>query len=587
MWRDSESDQDFLNFTEVAEQIATLATSPALLPVSIGVFGTWGTGKSTVLRLVEKKLADAKPEPIIIKFDAWLYQGYDDSKAALMEVVADRLLAEAKGDEGLLETAKRFASRINYFRALSLAADVGVGMALGVPPGLLTSAGNAIGALMSRKADPDAAKELKEEGKEAADAWSKLIKPEEARTPPKEIAAFRKEFGELLGELKRPLILFIDNLDRCLPDVAIGTLEAIRLFLFIPGTAFVIAADEDMIRHSVAKHFSDPNTRHVHDYLDKVIQVPMQVPQVGPEDVRAYMYSLFVGLVAPDKLADVQAVLLDKLQRSWQGATFAKEEVDTLAGRPKGLLDALAVCDRLAPILAAAPNINGNPRIVKRLLNAVTLRQTLAISRKMNVDLATLAKLAVFERSTDGTAALKLYQIVMEDAADAEAQLVPDVKLKKGGRPELPAEWKKHADFVAQWREMEPHFDNLSALRPAVFLSRDVMAPAARRTGLSDAAKEAVEALLKVNSVNSPAAKTIVEGLNATDQKSVMDALVAHLRTEDWSKPTGVHGAIVLAVASSDAATVFKAFIATLQTKGMNAGIKLILEKSGMLAKGG
>ncbi len=46
MWRDSESSEDFLNFTEIADQIATLATSPDLLPVSIGVFGTWGTGKS-------------------------------------------------------------------------------------------------------------------------------------------------------------------------------------------------------------------------------------------------------------------------------------------------------------------------------------------------------------------------------------------------------------------------------------------------------------------------------------------------------------------------------------------------------------
>ena len=75
MWRDSESDQDFLNFTEVADQIATLATSTDMLPVSIGVFGTWGTGKSTVLRLVENKLATYEPRPIIIKFDAWLYQG--------------------------------------------------------------------------------------------------------------------------------------------------------------------------------------------------------------------------------------------------------------------------------------------------------------------------------------------------------------------------------------------------------------------------------------------------------------------------------------------------------------------------------
>ena len=584
MWRDSESDQDFLNFTEVADQIATLATSPELLPVSIGVFGTWGTGKSTVLRLVERKLETADPKPIIIKFDAWLYQGYDDAKAALMEVVADRLLSEAKGNESLLDKAKQFASRVNYFRALGMAAEVGVGMALGVPPGLLTGAGNAIGALISRRPDAEAAKEVQEEGKAAIEAWSKLIKPEAARTPPKEIAAFREEFGDILKDLGRPLVLFIDNLDRCLPDVAIGTLEAIRLFLFIPGTAFVIAADEDMIRHSVAKHFSDPTARHVHDYLDKVIQVPMQVPQVGPEDVRAYMYSLFAGVLAANKLPALQEMLLDRLQRSWQGATFTKEEVTDLTGKPPGLLDALAVCDRLAPILAGAPNIGGNPRIVKRLLNAVTLRQTLASARKMNVDLATLAKLAVFERSTDGEAALRLYRTVMDDA-DAEAQLAPDSSLK-GERPPLPAEWKAHEAFVALWREMEPAFDNPAALRPAVFLSRDVMAPAIARTGASKAASEAIEALLKVNTVNSPAGKQIVENLGAADLKAVMEALISHLRSVDWSKPTGVHGAVIVAQGSADAATAFRAFLATLQTSSMAPGIRVLLTQTGMLSKG-
>lgn len=582
MWRDSESDQDFLNFTEVADQIATLATSPNLLPVSIGVFGTWGTGKSTVLRLVENRLASIHPAPIIIKFDAWLYQGYDDAKAALMEVVADRLLKEAKSNETLLDKAKQFASRINYFRALGMAADVGVGMALGVPPGLLTRAGSAIGAIVAGHADPNLTVVTKEAAKEAADAWSKLIRPEAARTPPKEIAAFRSEFGDLLSDLGCTLVLFIDNLDRCLPDVAIGTLEAIRLFLFIEGTAFVIAADEDMIRHSVAKYFSDPNARHVHDYLDKVIQVPMRVPQVGAEDVRAYMYSLFVGMYAADKLSSVQVRILKALQNSWQGETFTRDEIEVLAGKPSGLLEALSVCDRLAPILAAAPTIGGNPRIVKRLLNAITLRRTLANTRQMNVDLATLAKLAVFERSTDGVATQKLYRLVME-ASDAENHLLPDAKLKNT-RPELPSEWKKFEPFIEQWREMEPFFDNVAALRPAAFLSRDVMVPAIPAAGMSQAAQEAVDALLDVNSVSSPAGKSIAGGLSVPDQKAVMTKLVEYLRGADWTQTVkGVHGAIILARENTECAADLTAFVATLQTKTVAKGTKALLTTTGFL----
>lgn len=589
MWRDSESEQDFLNFTEVADQIATLATNPALLPISIGVFGTWGTGKSTVLKLVEARLSKPKDDdnepvstPIVVKFDAWMYQGFDDARAALMEVVAAELLKIAEEKKTLVEKAKGFAGRVNYFRGLGMIADFGVGMALGIPPGLLTRAGSAVSSVLTGNVTEEQYGEYKKEAVEAKKGLTELVKPAEKRTPPKEIEAFRQEFGEILKGLNTTLVLFIDNLDRCLPDVAIGTLEAIRLFLFMPRTAFVIAADEDMIRHSVAKHFDDPNASHVRDYLDKVIQVPLRVPQVGAEDLRAYMYSLFVGLAAPEKLNAVQQRLMTALQGGWKGDSFDKVEVAKLAGDPPDLLDNLAIADRLAPMMAWAPKIQGNPRIVKRLLNAVSLRRVLAANRGMNVDFATLAKLAIFERCTDGPATLALFQLVME-GKDAEKLLLPSVKVK-GKAPDLPKDWAPHADFIEQWRAMDPPFDSTAKLRPAVFLSRDVMAPARSRSDLSETAREAVAGLLKVDGINSPVGKAIVEGLTPADRRSAMSSLIETMREADWSAAVpGFHGAMILADNSPEAKTEFRAFIGGLQAGEMEKGVRFLLKKAGMI----
>lgn len=582
LWKDSDTDVDFLNFTEVAEQISTLIQTPGLLPVSVGVFGTWGTGKSTVLRLAEAQLLQQDPAPIIIKFDAWLYQGFDDAKAALMDVVSARLMMESEADKTLFDKAKSFAGRVNYFRALGMAADFGIGMALGIPPGLLTSAGSVI-SNFGKGASSGDYEELKEGAKGAAGAWKDLIEPQEAKTPAKEIAAFRAEFEEILKALGRPLVLFIDNLDRCLPDVAIGTLEAIRLFLFIEGTAFVIAADEDMVRHSVAKHFQDPNARHVHDYLDKVIQVPFQVPQVGVGDLRAYMYSLFVSAHAHDKVRDVQKFLLDKLQNSWKGESFEKEDILKIAGDTAALRDVLAVADRLAPILATAPSVLGNPRIVKRLLNAIGLRQALAANRKMSVDLATLAKLAVFERSTDTGAAQKLYQMVMDENGEAASKLLMPVS-HEGASNDLPPEWKAHEGFIKHWRAMEPQFADPALLRPAVFLSRDVMAPAAVETGLSPAAIEVMSALEKVTSVNSPAGRTAAQSLSPTESKKVMAGLIAKLRDRDWTKQmSGLHGAVVLAEHDPASKADLSAFVSTLDAESMFKTTKFLLENQKLM----
>lgn len=588
MWRDSETDQDFLNFTELADQIATLATDPDLLPVSIGVFGTWGTGKSTVLKLVEARLtATAEqqvdvPTTTVVKFDAWMYQGFDDARAALMEVVASELLKIADQKKTLVDKATEFAGRVNYFRGLGLVADFGLGMALGIPPGLLTRAGAAVSSAFAGDVTSEQYGTMKEDAVAAKQGLAALIKPGEKRTPPKEIEAFRREFGELLKGLDTTLVLFIDNLDRCLPDVAIGTLEAIRLFLFMPHTAFIIAADEDMIRHSVSKHFADPNASHVRDYLDKVIQVPLRVPQVGAEDLRAYMYSLFVGRVAPECLSEVQKRLVEALQSGWKGESFSKAEIAALAGDPPELLENLAVADRLAPMMAWAPKIQGNPRIVKRLLNAVSLRKILAGNREMNVDFATLAKLAIFERCTDGPATLALFKLVM-DGKDLERVLLPAAQPADKASA-LPKDWAAHAEFIEEWRAMEPLFDDAAKLRPAVFLSRDVMAPARSRSDVSDATRDAISGLLNIDSINSPIGQAIVEGLTPSDRKIAMEALIESMRQADWSALVpGIHGALILAKASPEAKTELQAFVSNLHSAEMHKGVRFLLKKAELI----
>jgi predicted KAP-like P-loop ATPase len=580
MWRDSESDQDFLNFTEVADQIVSLTQNGSMLPISIGVFGTWGTGKSTVLRLVEKRIPTEKH--VIVKFDAWLYQGFDDARAALMEVVSAKLLRLAKDNETVFEKAKSLAARVNYFRALGLVADFGVSMAFGIPPGFVSHGLGALTSINRGEGKSGGAAELEKSVKDVIHGVGGLLKPDERKTPPKEIEAFRKEFGEILADLDSTLILFIDNLDRCLPDVAIATLEAVRLFLFMPRTAFIIAADEDMIRHSVAKHFNDPQASHVRDYLDKVIQVPMRVPQVSAEDLRAYMYSLFVGLLRPAAIDQVQKRLLEALQGAWSGKTFTKEEVAAMVDNQGDLLDRLAIADRLAPILAHAPQIQGNPRIVKRLLNAISLRQQLAKRREMNVDLATLAKLAVFERCTNEEATRTLYRLVME-GRDPETYLTPPNQSKKK-ISELPEAWTKFEGFVRDWQRMEPLFDGDVDLKPAVFLSREVMAPAVARLGLTAAAQEAILALSQVASVNSPAAQRLISSLSPTDRAATMSQLIESMRQSDWSKTVpGIHGAVLLAKETPSLASELKAFVSGLPKKGMEKGLAYLLKNVGLL----
>ena len=333
MWSDVEAQQDFLNYSDLAEVIASLLSDPNMLPLSIGVSGGWGTGKSSMLNLIEARLPADTPETrfIVVRFDAWLYQGYDDARASLMEAIASKLVSEAKDkDVTLVGKAKALLKRVDKIRALGLMGEAAAAMA-GFPAfGFISKGANAISRIVQGQSDDDDISDVRESEEKVKSSLEGLIKPQDEITPPQQIEAFRKEFGSLLSDMKAILVVFIDNLDRCLPPQTIHTLEALRLFLFMRNTAFCVAADEDMIRHSVSKHFGGgAMERLVTDYLDKLIQIPIRVPRLGVQEVRSYLFLLFAsahGDVKQEQLAVLRQNLETNLGKHgpWSPCRFVK-----------------------------------------------------------------------------------------------------------------------------------------------------------------------------------------------------------------------------------------------------------------------
>lgn len=98
---------------------------------------------------------------------------------------------------------------------------------------------------------------------EVKDTVSGLLAPKKQSSPPQEIHALRESFEKTLEAMGVTLVVLIDDLDRCLPETTISTLEAIRLFLFLKNTAFVIAADVSMIKYAVVVTERSTGTRQI------------------------------------------------------------------------------------------------------------------------------------------------------------------------------------------------------------------------------------------------------------------------------------------------------------------------------------
>lgn len=553
MWSDIETKRDYLNYAEVAEVVADILVDPSMRPVSVGVFGTWGTGKSSLLNLVELELGKrAADYTIVIRFDAWLYQGYDDARAALMDVIARSLYEEAKDKDGLLGLAKRVLARVNTMRTLGLAVEV-LAAAHGVPMfGAAARAIRGVGKFVDGRPSEDDAKAVAE----GAEAVAGLVDPEKKRSPPEEIDAFRQEFSELLAGLNKTMIVFVDNLDRCLPAQTIHTLEALRLFLFMGQSAFVVAADEDMVRHAVSEHFGSLDVRHVKDYLDKLIQVPVRVPRLGVAEIRAFLFLLFAeaGRIPDKKLCDLRSRLEKNLRSSWKEQPLSSDDaVGILGPDGKKLIAAFDIADRMAALLAKSTYVEGNPRIVKRLLNVVRLRSRIAERREMPVDEGMVAKFALFERCASPRAVNKLYSIINEAPkgqplliSDLEKLLEDEDAFKKAS----PREWEDDMAFLWDWFGLKPLLSGQD-LRALIYLSRETTPLRNQSADLSQAASHALERLRKVTTMASPAAKAAIKDIPGTERQAVMRELIERFRPhQEWLvKPEGFTGAVLLAEA--------------------------------------
>ena len=495
---DNETRVDLLNNEAIAVSIIGLLRAKPDHPMTIGVHGDWGAGKSSVLEMIEAGFAD-EDDVLCLKFNGWRFQGFEDAKIALIEGIVTGLVEKRPALNKAAAAVKDVFRRIDWLKVAKRAGGLAMTAFTGIPTP--EQIGAIVGSLEAVVADP-AKLATKENISTVIDEVKAVLKPSEAKNVPEEVEAFRKAFDRLLKDAGvKQLVVLIDDLDRCLPDTAIETLEAIRLFVFTARTAFVVAADEAMIEYAVRKHFPDlPESTgprdYARNYLEKLIQVPIRIPALGETETRIYVTLLLAGAEIGEEDADYAkliAVAREKLKRPWTSGGLDAATVKTALGRQaEKANNALALSDQIGPILASGTR--GNPRQIKRFLNTLLLRERTATARGFGDDikLPVLAKLMLAERFIP-----RLFEQIAFVAAVHPQGLCEDLgTLEQGlaaadgnesqagaGKRQTAAEsapaldnavlteWKS-SDTVCNWARLSPKLAGID-LRPYLFVTKD------------------------------------------------------------------------------------------------------------------
>ena len=397
MWPDKETEIDYLNFGYMVDLIADIATNRELSPSTIGLYGDWGSGKSSLMKLVQKKIEEKYPKnekkkdtvkTLCIEFNGWLFEGYEDTKTSLCGAILDALADKKRFSKEVTDYAKELIKKIDINKILGKGVKYGLDLFLSGGIGILTdlSLSSLLSTIKSNAGEVQA--------KDIEEILSMLKKNDKTRT---EIKNFRNEFKDLLKKRKvENVVVFIDELDRCLPDTVLEVFEAMRLFLFVEGMSFVIGADERLIQYSIKSKYKEVPGNNLDigkEYLEKVIQYPLYIPQLTRAEVNQYLACLLLKQTLSDeKFKEILGIVYTLTPDQDLSMDLISDKAPDLTENCK---QEMALARQISSVLA--PSINGNPRQCKRFLNTLYMRLKLAEARNVILDKNILAKLMLAE----------------------------------------------------------------------------------------------------------------------------------------------------------------------------------------------
>ena len=151
---DQETAVDLLYYEAIARTVVRLVRQSADVPVTIGVHGDWGAGKSSVLKMTAAAF-EGQDRVITLWFNGWVFEGFEDAKAVVIETIVSELRRARPGSTKVAEAARKLLKRVDWLKVAQAAGGMAFTVATGVPsPDLLRSLYNGLSGFV---ADPSKA----------------------------------------------------------------------------------------------------------------------------------------------------------------------------------------------------------------------------------------------------------------------------------------------------------------------------------------------------------------------------------------------------------------------------------------------
>ena len=269
---DDPAEEDALDFQRYSQNLANIikATKPKF---AVGIFGKWGTGKTTLMRMIKAEL-DKDPDRILtVWFDAWRYER--EKHLAVIPFLRQIRIALENDLAKNRKTSRWDMLRSGLDRTFTAFLE-STQLSVSVPGSPVSPTINletVVNSLQS-KGSTYVDNERIQFHEHATDHLKQALK-----------ILNNPESGSGIAKPGTRIVVFVDDLDRCTPQNALEVLESIKAFFDIDGIVYVVGMDSDSINHIIKQKYGELQEIKGIDYLEKIVQLPFQIPVWKPQDI--------------------------------------------------------------------------------------------------------------------------------------------------------------------------------------------------------------------------------------------------------------------------------------------------------------
>ena len=129
---DQETATDLLYYNAISKTVVRLIKDTPDTPITIGVHGDWGAGKSSVLRMTQAEL-ESDGRVLCIWFNGWTFEGFEDAKTVVIETIVDELKRARPGSKKVADAAAKVLKRVDWLKVARKAGGFAFTAMTGIP----------------------------------------------------------------------------------------------------------------------------------------------------------------------------------------------------------------------------------------------------------------------------------------------------------------------------------------------------------------------------------------------------------------------------------------------------------------------